>query len=138
MVIVSNYFAVIIAAVASMIAGMLWYSPFLFGNLWLKLSGWDKKRMHSHKSKGMTAHYLLAFVCALITACVLGQFVSFLAITQLITGLQVVFLLWLGFIATVLMGSVLWEGKSWGAYFITSIYYLVNLSIMVSILILWN
>ncbi|HXK35039.1 MAG TPA: DUF1761 family protein [Candidatus Paceibacterota bacterium] len=34
-----NWLAVILAALATMIVGALWYSPFLFGKLWLRYSG---------------------------------------------------------------------------------------------------
>jgi hypothetical protein len=34
-----NYLAVLLAAAATMIIGFLWYSPILFGNVWMKQIG---------------------------------------------------------------------------------------------------
>ncbi|HEY4267070.1 MAG TPA: DUF1761 domain-containing protein, partial [Galbitalea sp.] len=34
-----NYIAVILATLSSMIIGSVWYTPKVFGNYWMKLSG---------------------------------------------------------------------------------------------------
>ena len=44
-----NYLAVLIAALASYVLGALWYSPVLFGKLWMKLSKIDPKNMDAAK-----------------------------------------------------------------------------------------
>ena len=55
-----------------------------------------------------------------------------------LNGVGVGALFWLGFVATVLMGTVLWEGKSVKLYLINSIYQLINLIIMGIILSIWQ
>ncbi len=40
-----NYWAVLVAAVVSMVIGALWYSPVLFGKLWMKYSGLSDKKL---------------------------------------------------------------------------------------------
>ena len=47
-----NYLAVFVAAVVVFIIGYLWYSPFLFGNLWMKLSNISIKDVNKSKKKG--------------------------------------------------------------------------------------
>ena len=47
-----NYVAVVGAAVVSFIIGMLWYSPLLFGNAWMKAGGFSKKDINKAKKKG--------------------------------------------------------------------------------------
>jgi hypothetical protein len=44
-----NLWMVLVAAIASTVLGMLWYSPFLFGGLWLKLSGIKLKKVKKAK-----------------------------------------------------------------------------------------
>ena len=34
-----NYLAVVVAAIAWFVVGSLWYSPLLFGKMWMELSG---------------------------------------------------------------------------------------------------
>ena len=36
-----NYLAVILATIAAVVVGFVWYSPALFGNQWAKLRGMD-------------------------------------------------------------------------------------------------
>ena len=39
-----NYWAVLVAAVAYMILGAIWYSPILFGSAWMRLIGKTKEQ----------------------------------------------------------------------------------------------
>jgi hypothetical protein len=48
-----NYLAVLVAALVSMVIGGLWYSPLLFGNIWMKLSGITQKDVEKAKKQGM-------------------------------------------------------------------------------------
>jgi len=49
-----NYLAVLVAAIASMALGFLWYGP-LFGNQWKKLMGFTDKSMKAMKMTPMQA-----------------------------------------------------------------------------------
>ena len=136
-----NYLAVIGAAVASMIVGFVWYGP-LFGKLWMKLSGITTADMESGKKKGMAKTYLLAFVGSLVMSYVLANFLVFASAyfneVSVKGGLITGFWSWLGFVAPVTLGSVLWEGKSWKLWFLNNAYYLVTLSVMGLILAAWQ
>ena len=132
-----NYLAVLVAAVASMALGFLWYGP-LFGKTWAQLMGFDKKKMAEAKKKGMPKQtWVLMVAGTLVTSYVLAHFVDYLDATNVAGALQAGFWLWLGFIVPVQLGMVLWEGKPWKLYFINVAYYLVNLSVMAVILALW-
>jgi len=125
-----NYLAVFLAAVASMIIGGLWYSPLLFGTLWTQLSGMTKQQIEEAKHKSMTKVYVLQFIVSLIIACTLAHVFALLAVTTLSYALETMFYLWLGFIATVMVGKVLWESRSWSLYLLDATYYLVSLLAM--------
>ena len=47
-----NYWAVLVSAVASMTIGALWYSPILFGKIWMNLMKIDLKSMDKMEDKG--------------------------------------------------------------------------------------
>ena len=138
-----NVWAVLVAAVASMVIGFLWYGP-LFGKVWMGMMGWDKKSPAEVESmkKGMTKGYVLTFIGALVMAYVLQHALVFasayLRSTGVSAGLMVGFWNWLGFIAPVTMGVVLWEGKSWKLWCFNNAYWLVNLLVMGVILALWK
>ncbi len=141
-----NYWAVLAAAVAQIVLGSLWYGP-LFGKSWAGLIGWTPEAMETMKRdpKGkakMMRGYIFMAVGAFLMAWILDHAIIFasayLLITGVAAGLAVGFLNWLGFIAPILLSSVLWEGKPWKLWFINASYYLVGLLVMGTILSLWR
>ncbi len=132
-----NYLAVIVSAIVSMGLGALWYSPVLFGKQWMALMGIDPAKMQGSK-EGMNKRYAIAFVGNLVMVYVLAHFVSYIGVTSVVAALQLGFWVWLGFVATVTVGQVLWEGKSWKLYFILNSYQLLSLLISAVILGTWK
>ncbi len=134
---VINYVAVLVAAVAAIAVGSLWYSPLLFGRVWMDLMGFTKKDMESAKKKGMHKIYALAFLGTLVMSYVLAHLVDYLGASTPSLGVQAAFWLWLGLVAPVLLGMVLWENKSWKLYAINATHWLVSIAVMASILSTW-
>lgn len=128
-----NLFVVLIAAVASMGLGYLWYGP-LFGKLWMKEMSMKGSDMSKAAKHGMAKSYGVMFVGSLVMAYVLAHAIVFAAtylkMTGISAGLMSGFWNWLGFIAPVTLGSVLWEGKSFKLWLINSGYWLVTLLTM--------
>lgn len=133
-----NYVAVLVAAIASMAIGALWYSPLLFGKLWMALSGVSEGRLAELKSRGMSKMYAANFVAVLVMAYVLAHFVEIWGVSDIAMAGQLAFWTWLGFVATTMLGSVLWEGKPVLLYIIGVSYYLVSLLAMTGILAWWK
>lgn len=135
-----NYLAVILAAIISMVLGFLWYGP-LFGKKWIALMGWSPEAMAVAKAKGMTKSYVLMTISSLVMAYVLYYVVAysgaFVNTSGVSVGLSSGFWIWLGFIAPVTMGSVLWEGRSWALWVLNAGYYLVSLLLMGAVLAAW-
>lgn len=129
-----NYLAVFMAAVASMILGALWYSPLLFGKVWMHASKMSEKDI---KKANMGKAYGLTFIASLLTAYILAHFVDYLEASTLSLGFIAAFWIWLGFYTTSSLDSVLWENKSWTLYIINIAYRLLSLVVMASILVLW-
>ena len=133
-----NYLAVLVAAIAAMAIGFLWYGP-LFGKVWIRLMGFDKlnkKEMDKMKEKGKKS-MPIAFVVSLIMSYILAHFVDYTQAATFADGAIAGIWLWLGFIATVQIGSVLWEGKPVKLYIINTLHYLVTLIVMGGILAVW-
>lgn len=131
-----NYIAVIASAVAAMVVGYVWYGP-LFGKQWARLTGVSIERMQ----KGGASSYAIMFVGSLIMAYVLSHALVFAGTYMIVSGysagLSSAFWMWLGFVAPVMLGAVLWEGKSWKLWGINAGYYLVVLAVMGVILASW-
>ncbi len=135
-----NYGAVFVAAMVSMVVGGLWFSPVLFGKTWMKLSGITPKKIAEAKKKGMNGmalSYFGQFIASLVTAYVLAHFVDYANATTFVLGLQTGFWVWLGFVAPIMLGMVLWEGKPMQLYILNVGHYLVCLLLMGGILAAW-
>jgi len=127
-----NLVAVLLAAVAGMVVGGIWYGP-LFGKQWMKLSGMTKailRRMKISPTQG----YFMGFVGALVQAYVLAYFLMLLSITELTEALKVAFWLWLGFIAVLQFGSVTWEGKPVKLFLLHTVASLISLGVMAAVI----
>ncbi len=135
-----NYLAILVSAIASMILGYIWYGP-LFGKQWISLSGLSREQLDSQKAKGRGKSYALMFVGSLVMAFVLSHTLifamDFLGTEGISAGLQTGFWNWLGFVAPVTLGSVLWDGKPWKLWVLNNAYNLLSLLVMGVILALW-
>ena len=139
-----NYLAVLVAAISNMVLGFLWYGP-LFGKQWTALMGWSEVEMAAGREKMKKEGwktYSIQALAALVMAYVVAHYFVF-ASTYTNTfgipgGLMVGFWSWLGFVAPVSLGVVLWDGKPWKLFFLQSGYYLVSLLIMGVIIALWQ
>lgn len=140
-----NYVAVLVSAVVALAIGSVWFGP-LFGKPWMKMAmGVDMGALTSEqKAKGMKMmpmNMAIQFVGALLMAFVLSHALVFasayLGESGISAGLQTGFWNWLGFVAPVTIGVVLWEGKSWKLWAIVAGNWLVTLCVMGVILALW-
>ena len=135
-----NYLAVLVSAVVSMVLGSLWYGP-LFGKKWIAMMGWTEEQIKAGQAKGMGKQYSIMFVGSLLMAYILAHAIvfagSYLNTSGVPAGLMAGFWNWLGFIAPVTVGSVLWEGKSWKLWCLNNGYNLVCLLVMGIILSCW-
>jgi hypothetical protein len=137
-----NYLVVFAAAVSNMVVGFLWYGP-LLGKKWAALMGWGSMSAEqvAAKKKMATSSYAISFVGALVMAYVLAHVIFFAnvyATGGLHSGLASGFIMWLGFVAPVTIGSVVWDGKPWMLWAINSGYYLAALLVMGAILGYWQ
>ncbi len=132
-----NYLAVLVSGIASMVIGGLWYSPLLFGKLWIKLSNISEKQIEETKKKGMAKNYIISFIASLVMAYVLAHFVKYIQAVDVSNALQLAFWIWLGFIVTITINMVLWENKSYKLFLLNIFHHLISLAVMAIILVLW-
>lgn len=132
-----NYLAVLVASIVNMVVGFLWYGP-LFGKVWMPLAGHTPESIEQGKRKGMGPTYIIALVGAFLMAYVFAHVLGTYQAETLSAGFQGAFWMWLGFIAVVELGKVLWYGKTWKLWCIESGYWLVVLLINSAILVSWK
>ena len=128
-----NWLALIAAAAIHFVVGALWYSPILFVRQFQSLTGTTDADMKSAMPKGV----VLGAVTSLVMAFVLVHAVKYAGAKSIPEGMMVGFFNWLGFIATVQLGAVLWAKQSMKLYAITVGAELVSLLLMGGLLAAW-
>lgn len=124
---------VIIATIIAYVIGMLWYSPILFGKQWLKLSKINPKGMKMGAGTllgGLIVTFIFTFILAIV--------ISWSNPINFIDGAIVGFIVWIGFIATLMFNMVLYQKKPMALYLIDVLHYLVILVINGGILAVWR
>lgn len=137
-----NYWAIAASAVFMIVLGAIWYGP-LFGRQWATLMGLKMpEKVDDTVKRAMMKSYTLMGVGALFMSAVLAHSIVFgeayLKVSGVSAGLQAGFWNWLGFIAPLTLGPVLWEGKPWKLWFINAGYYFVGLLAIGVLLATWQ
>jgi hypothetical protein len=133
-----KYPAVIVATLAHFLLGGLWYSPLLFGNKFLQLINWSPEYLREVESQSHVKELVIAFVMSFILVYILAHFVQYTKATNAIGGIQTAFWLWLGFIVTTHVPTVLFERRSFGLFLINVAYQFVGCTIAGAILAMWR
>jgi len=130
-----------VAAIIAFVVGGLWYSPLLFGNLWMKLSGITQKQVEKAKKNGgmagMWKSYLGMLLATIVTSYVVAYFVKALGASTATDGAMIGFWLWLCVAAPLQLNSVVWEGKPFKLYLLQTGHVLVELGIIGAIVAAW-
>jgi len=125
-----NLLAVFVAGVAHMVTGLIWYTPRLFGNAWAELTGKDLKPARQWLVAGIIGHQVIALALAVI--------VCLADATTVAGGIAVAALVWLGFVATLEVGELIWEKIPFRLFLIRIGNHLVALGIAGAILAVWR
>jgi hypothetical protein len=116
-----NYLAVLFATIATMIIGFLWYSPILFGNVWMKQIGLKEEDM----SGGGPMTYILTGLTALCGVFVLSILFTMIGEQTIFSGMFLGLLIGISISAKIGM-NFLFENRGIGLYLITIGYHLVS------------
>lgn len=131
-----NLWAVIVGAAATMITGMLWYSPGSpTGKAWFSLNKFPEQ---GENKDNLGAMYGMMFFSSLVLSFFLGVIVKTLNITEISSGLMTMFWIWVGFIAASCAGQYIFPPKPFALFALDNIYKLVNVLIITAILIVWS
>jgi hypothetical protein len=129
-----NYLAIAAATVAVFIEGSLYYSPLMFGPLWMRLSGMDPSAAAKISPWAVVAEIARGFVLTYVVARLVARLTD--ANWRSATGLGL--WLWLGFPLMLLSGSVMWQGVSWKIAAIHAGDWLAKLLLITAIVSAWR
>lgn len=128
-----SWLAIIVAAIVKFIIGGVWYMP-LFGKRWRALQGVPE----GAPTTGLATAMVVQVIGDLIMAYVLARFVGHYGATSLFDGILIGFMAWLGFVATIMVGSIFYEKKPAELIAINAGYQLVGIVVMGAILAVWH
>ena len=101
-----NHVGVLAATIVSFVIGVVWYAPPVLGKMWMaslgKTDEWARKNRNKAVAFGFLANFLTAYL--------LGVFVKSLGSANWADGVEVAFLAWLAFPASVHFTSYIFEG----------------------------
>ena len=98
-----NYRAIVVATIAAFAFSLIWYSPFLFGGVWVAVKGADATAMPLWK-------FFVAPLRELITAWLVAWLIGRLGIVDWKGAASLGFVLWLAFYVVQLSGAVIFDG----------------------------
>lgn len=131
-----NYPAVIVAAILHWILGAVWYG--VFSSKFIELMAWTPAQMAAIESQSHTKDYILAFLSSLVLTYILAHFLQYTKAVNISGGLQTAFWLWLGFVVTTQLPTVLFEGRKPGLYLLNIGYQFVACLAAGALLALWK
>jgi hypothetical protein len=125
-----NWLTVGASVIVSFVIGGLWYSPLLFVNTWLRITGVDKRVFDAGLRKALLGDLFSAVAIALA----LNQVIRWSGAAGVGGGILVALIVWGGFVATVLLPQVTYEHRPFTFFAISAGYRLVVFLAMGAIL----
>jgi hypothetical protein len=135
-----NVWAVLVAALATMVIGFLWYSPLLFARPWMVVMGNDPndKAKLAEMQKSAGPMYAMSLVASVLSAAVLGKIIAIATVDTALYGMKIGLAVWLGFVTTVQLTNALFSKQPVKLYAINTGYQLVCYLVMGAILGAWR
>ena len=129
-----NWLAVFAAALSAFVIGGLWYSPVLFGKIWMRANGFTVEQVADfNKARAFVGSFIFALVMSANLAAFLAD-----SKTTLIWGMTAGLLAGLGWVATGIGIIALFENRSWTYIFVNGGYHIVAFVTMGAILGAWR
>jgi hypothetical protein len=126
-----NWLAIIIAALANMVIGFLWYGTWAFGKSWMKLSG---HTMGEGFPAGPGPLYALTAVAAVVQAITMAWLIGQTGANSGSAGAIVGLYVGMGIVAAAMFAEVLFAGRHPRLYAIVAGYSVVALVVQGAII----
>lgn len=130
-----TFFPILFAGIVSTLIAFAWYHPRVFGGAWARMTNLSPEQVERGK-KRMTTTVPVALLASMFIAYVMNYFGIAWGVFDVISAVELGFWCWAGFVAPVMLGSVLWDQKPFRLFLINAGYWLVSL-IAMAITILW-
>jgi hypothetical protein len=133
----TSLLAIVVAAFATFAFGALWYSPLLFGRLWVKAHGYTPEKLVEMRA-GAARAYAVSLLCYGVIALALAVLIDRLGIAGARSAVKLGVLCWAGFAATLGLTAQMFSDKRFATYLIDAGYQLLAIVGMSLLLTLWR
>jgi ABC-type Fe3+ transport system permease subunit len=106
-----NWLGVILATLSTMVVGTVWYTPKVFGDIWMRLAKVDQKKAKQRGARPIIITLVVSFVSAYVLAHVAYMANQFFGNSFLQDALGTAFWTWLGFTAARFITHDAFEGR---------------------------
>src|ERR1700733_189102 len=120
-----SFASILLAGIATILIEQLWYSPRLFGSLWLRLTNLFPEQVEQGR-KHTAVSSLVALLAGMLIALVMAYALVALGIGSFGAAAGLGALCWLGFCAPTLISQVLWDQKPALLFLINACYWLLS------------
>lgn len=129
-----TFFPILAAGIVSLVIGLVWYHPRVFGGAWTRLSNLSPEAVEKGK-KRMPITLPIALIASMLAAYVMNYFGIAWGVYDVIGAIELGLWCWIGFVAPTMLGMVLWEQKPLRYYFVVAGYWLVSFIAMAIVLL---
>lgn len=125
-----DFLTVFVAAVIFILVKMLWYSPYLFGKMWIQIIAVKKKEI-----RNSYLGYSLTFLAALILSYFIALIEIYVGASSFWDGVVVGFILWFGFVFPIKLLQVIWIKNELKLFLVQNGFLLISFMVMGAILV---
>jgi hypothetical protein len=130
-----SFLPVLAAGVASVLVGVLWYSPAVFGAAWMRMENFTPEMVERGKKRRWLSA-VIGLIASMLIAWVMSYVGLLLGVYDWFGAVELGFWCWLGFVAPTMLGMVLWEQRPFKLYLIVALNWLVSFIVMALVLTL--
>lgn len=132
-----NYWAIVVAAVATWALGAAWYSPLMLGKQWGAAHGLTPQRMAGMKHRMLPA-FIVSLFGYLVIAYIVARVVGWSGRGGAIAGVEISLMLWVGLFALEGLSSHLYSDRKNAVYVIDTGYRLAYMILIGLIIGAWR
>ena len=130
-----NYLAVLVAAIANMVIGAVFFMPAVCGSRWMAYVG--KTAADIEKTPHMWASYLGALVGSVVVSYTVARIAAYAGTDSFVDAAVLMLLIWVGLVLVTLSDEALWERRPVGLFVLSGARWFVALAAITLIVVFW-
>jgi hypothetical protein len=130
-----NYWAVLVAAIAYMALGALWYSPVLFGKAWMKGIGKTKEQVDAGFSP---LNYLYSIIAAFLSSYGIARIMNWSGGNSVVDGIKVALIAGICFVLAAMAVNDIFEKRPRSLTVINVLYHVAGFVVCGIIIGVWR